>query len=543
MNKQREQYRPDREGKLCMAFLNGRECSFGESCRFSHDLRSFLANKPADLGETCPIFTLKGRCKFGVTCRYGRSHILEDGTSVVSESFSGEGDEMNHSKPELSALLRKNKYDFSRADTLSKAILADVQRQQDLANASKAERERLSAEQVLYSERNVSDTQPVEREKRVVDFRGKILLAPLTTVGNLPFRRVCKSFGVDITCGEMALATNLLQGQYVAFQLHKCEDIFGVQLAGNHAETMGRTRKILTTTSHFDAVIIARYSNVSNFAPLLHGMPTTISLQAGIFPRVLFSLRDCGNGRQPTAHLLPPLPLITTDPHRAAQVIDEEMQVDFIDINMGCPIDVICNKGCGSALALRPGRVQSVVRTMSTLLSCPLTVKMRTGYDNNKPIAHNLIPKLAGWGASAVTLHGRSRQQRYSRAADWDYITSCSELTELPFVGCARSKLLIMNGDVFSYEDVEPSSHAGKVGSFMVAREIKEQRHWDISASERLDMLKTFVRHGLEHWGTDDMGVAKVRNFLLEWLSFLHRYVPVGLLERLPAKLQVEMAP
>lgn len=219
MNKQREQYRPDREGKLCMAFLNGRECSFGESCRFSHDLRSFLANKPADLGETCPIFTLKGRCKFGVTCRYGRSHILEDGTSVVSESFSGEGDEMNHSRPELSALLRKNKYNFSRADTLSKAILADVQRQQELANASKAERERLSAEQVLYSERNLSDTQPVEREKRVVDFRGKILLAPLTTVGNLPFRRVCKSFGVDITCGEMALATNLLQGQYVAFQL------------------------------------------------------------------------------------------------------------------------------------------------------------------------------------------------------------------------------------------------------------------------------------------------------------------------------------
>lgn len=77
----------------------------------------------------------------------------------------------------------------------------------------------------------------------------------------------------------------------------------------------------------------------------------------------------------------------------------------------------------------------------------------------------------------------------------------------------------------------------------LLVSEIKEQRHWDISASERLDMLKTFVRHGLEHWGTDDMGVAKVRNFLLEWLSFLHRYVPVGLLERLPAKLQVEMAP
>ena len=161
-----------------------------------------------------------------------------------------------------------------------------------------------------------------ERARPTLDLSGKLYLAPLTTVGNLPFRRVCKGFGVDITCGEMAMATNLLQGQVSEWALlrrHPSEDMFGVQLAGSSAEALGK----------------------------------------------------------------------------AAQLVEEQMTVDFVDINMGCPIDVVCNKGCGAQLATRTNKVQGIVRTMSELLSCPLTCKMRTGYEMATPTAHRLIPRLA----------------------------------------------------------------------------------------------------------------------------------------------------
>lgn len=87
---------------------------------------------------------------------------------------------------------------------------------------------------------------------------------------------------------------------------------------------------------------------------------------------------------------------------------------------------------------------------MSEVLACPLTVKMRMGFANNQPTAHTLVPHLQSWGAAAVTIHGRSRQQRYSKSADWGYIGTCAPLTQLPLIG---------NGDVFSYGNLRTLAH------------------------------------------------------------------------------------
>lgn len=68
-------------------------------------------------------------------------------------------------------------------------------------------------------------------------------------------------------------------------------------------------------------------------------------------------------------------------------------------------------------------------------------------------------------------------------------------------------------------------------------KEIKEQKAWDPSSNERFDMLKKYVNYGLEHWGSDTKGVENTRRFLLEWQSFLYRYVPHSLLECPPQKI------
>jgi len=163
--------------------------------------------------------------------------------------------------------------------------------------------------------------------------------------------------------------------------------------------------------------------------------------------------------------------------------------------------------------------------------------------------AHKLMPRLGPeFGAGCITLHGRTRQQRYTKLADWDYIKYCVEavrareadedLPPVPIFG---------GGDCFSSQDYWSNVERSGCDGVMIARgalikpwiftEVKERREWDISARERLDHIRKYAEYGLNHFGTDTAGVNTTRRYLCEALSFQYRYIPIGLLEHLPGRL------
>ena len=118
-----------------------------------------------------------------------------------------------------------------------------------------------------------------------------------------------------------------------------------------------------------------------------------------------------------------------------------ELQPDLIDINMGCPTPKIVKNGDGAALMLEPERAAQVVESVARNCTCPVTVKMRRGWDETSPSAVELAPLLVRSGAQGLAIHGRYREQFYRGKADWECIGAVKAIVSVPVWG---------NGDINS---------------------------------------------------------------------------------------------
>ncbi len=127
--------------------------------------------------------------------------------------------------------------------------------------------------------------------------------------------------------------------------------------------------------------------------------------------------------------------------------IIQELGFDSVDLNCGCPVDKVTKDCSGSGLLKQPELIGEIVSNMVAAVDIPVTIKIRTGWDDESINAKEVTQIAEDAGAVAITIHGRTRAQGYKGNADWNHIRECKQV--------AKSIKVIGNGDIFSGPDAQ----------------------------------------------------------------------------------------
>lgn len=145
----------------------------------------------------------------------------------------------------------------------------------------------------------------------------------------------------------------------------------------------------------------------------------------------------------------------------AAQFVDKNTNADIIDINMGCPVPKITKCDAGARWLLEPSKIYEMVSAVVQAVDKPVTVKMRSGWDEKSIYAVDNAKAVEAAGAMALAIHGRTRSQLYEGEADWEIVKQVKQAIRIPVIG---------NGDIDSPQVAKRRLEETGVDAIMIGR-------------------------------------------------------------------------
>ncbi len=219
--------------------------------------------------------------------------------------------------------------------------------------------------------------------------------------------------------------------------------------------------------------------------------------------------------------------LLTNRPEElsACLPIIEASGADFVDLNCGCPVTEMTERGMGAQLLDRLTRLEKLLEVLEKEAHIPFTVKLRAGYKAGHVNIQTTARMAQEHGACAIAVHGRTREQRYTGTADWNVVKQAVESVNIPVIG---------NGDILTWYEAQDRLNLSGATGLMIGRgalikpwifqELREKTDLDLTPQERIAIYLRLTNYMLEHFGDDAHGQRTVSSFLFWHFDLFNRY-------------------